>query len=52
MKCKVFNVLGVAGVLLILCSIDAWETKRMAIGFIMMLPVIIRAIIEDLSYGE
>lgn len=48
---KLFNVLAVSGALLMLCSIDDWATKRMAVGFIMMLPVIFRAIIEDLSYG-
>lgn len=46
------NVFGVVGVLLTLCSIDVWDTKRMAVGFIMLLPVIIRAIVEDLRYGR
>lgn len=46
---NMFNVLAVSGALLMLCSIDDWETKRMAVGFMMMLPVIFRAIIEDLS---
>ena len=46
-----FNILGVVGVLLTLCSIDVWDTKRMAIGFIMILPVFIRSVVEDLKHG-
>lgn len=46
-----FNIFGAVGVLLTLCSIDVWDTKRMAIGFIMILPVFIRSVVEDLKHG-